>query len=96
MSIRKAARLHSGRAVPATSVPTSQRVVRETITAMGGQQRLILALYFYENLGPATIAKTLGAPLGEVERLLDRGRAEVARALAPTDRSQGTAGRHVA
>ncbi len=70
--------------------------VRGTIAAMQRHERLVLALHFYENLGPATIARTLGTPIGEIERLLDQGKAEVARALAPRDPRAGASGTHVA
>lgn len=74
----------------------AQSVVRGAIAAMHGKARLVLALHFYENLGPATIAGTLGAPIGEVERLIEEGKAGVAQALGRQDPRSGATGSHVA
>jgi DNA-directed RNA polymerase specialized sigma24 family protein len=70
--------------------------VRGTIAAMQGRARLVLALHFYERLGTAEIARTLGAPVGDIERLLDQGKAELTRVVAPRDSKSGGSGTHAA
>lgn len=71
-------------------------VVRGAIGAMRGPERLVLALHYYEDLEPATIASALKKPIAEVERLLDRGKAELARRLAQRVSGAGGSGTHAA
>ncbi len=72
----------------------AQCVVQKTIAAMQGRQRLVLALYYFEELGPSAIASALETPLDEVEGLLHRGKAEVSRALTPRGRRAGGSDEH--
>ena len=72
----------------------AQCVIRKAIAAMHGRQRLVLALYYFEELGPSAIASALETPLDEIEGLLHRGRAEVSRALTPRGRRAGGSDAH--
>jgi DNA-directed RNA polymerase specialized sigma24 family protein len=96
MSTVGAAGSPKGRGAPAAVHVPSQSVVRRTITSIPRRERLVLALYYYENLGPETIAGALGTPLGEVQRMLDHGKAALARVLSQRDSRSGAEGTHVA
>jgi DNA-directed RNA polymerase specialized sigma24 family protein len=75
--------------------PTRQRVVRETLAAMEEVERIALALYHYEKLGPEGIAEAMQMPQKQVDLLLrsasSRVRAHLGhahRGTVPADRSR--------
>jgi len=64
-----------------------RRVIRETLCTMSENQRLALALYHYEKLGPAGIAEALKISPRDADRLLITGRAQVIHALDREEKS---------
>jgi DNA-directed RNA polymerase specialized sigma24 family protein len=73
---------------PVSRLPRSirRRVIRDTLATMSQNQRLALALYHYEKLGPAGIAEALEISREQADRLLIAGNAQVIDALV---REQG-------
>lgn len=69
---------------PVSQLPRSirRRVVRETLVTMSKNQRLALALYHYEKLGPTGIAEALDISREQADRLLIAGSVQVIDALA--------------
>jgi DNA-directed RNA polymerase specialized sigma24 family protein len=56
-------------------------VIRDTLATMSENQRLALALYHYEKLGPAGIAEALEISREQADRLLIAGSVQVIDAL---------------
>ena len=73
---------------PVSQLPRSirRRVIRDTLATMSKNQRLALALYHYEKLGPTGIAEALDISRAQADRLLIAGNAQVVDALV---RKQG-------
>ena len=68
---------------PVSKLPQSirRKVVRDTLATMSQNQRLALALYHYEKLGPAGIAEALDISREQADRLLIAGSVQVIDAL---------------
>lgn len=73
---------------PVSQLPRSirRRVIRETLATMSENQRLALALYHYEKLGPAGIAEALDISREQADRLLVAGSVQVIDALVRQQR----------
>jgi predicted DNA-binding protein (UPF0251 family) len=73
---------------PASQLPPSvrRRVIRETLATMGKNERLALALYHYEKLGPNGIAQALSISREQADRLLISGSVRVIDALVREQR----------
>ena len=73
------------------SASTRRRVIRETVAAMRKAERLALALFHYERIGPGGIARALEISPVEADRLLVSADARLRRALGQEEgRANGT------
>ncbi|MBD3162941.1 MAG: hypothetical protein GF346_11015 [Candidatus Eisenbacteria bacterium] len=65
--------------------PLRRKVIRETLETMARTERIALALFHYEKMGPTGIAETLHLPRQTVDRLLALGSEQLSAALERTE-----------
>lgn len=67
-----------GRSLPEA---VRRQVIRETLETLTRTERVALALFHYEKIGPTGIAEALNIPRQTVDRLLAAGSEQVSAAL---------------